>query len=59
MNACIAWAGSEAVVDEPEDEELVDEGPEAALEVDVLSPVAPPIVMSISAPAKFQFSGAP
>lgn len=40
----MACAGSEVVVDEPEDEELVDddEPDEAlALEVDVLSPVAP------------------
>jgi hypothetical protein len=44
-NACIAWAGSEGVVDELEDEELVeDEAGDAlalALEVEVLSPVAP------------------
>jgi hypothetical protein len=42
-NACIAWAGSEAVVDELEDEELVDDeaGDALALEVEVLSPVAP------------------
>ena len=42
-NACIAWAGSEAVVDEVEDEELVDDeaGDALALEVEVLSPVAP------------------
>jgi hypothetical protein len=37
MNACIAWAGSEAVVDELEDEP--DDA--LALEVEVLSPVAP------------------
>ncbi len=48
MNACIAWAGSEVVVDEledePDDEELVvdDELDDAlAPEVEVLSPVAP------------------
>jgi hypothetical protein len=42
-NACIAWAGSEAVVDELEDEELVDDeaGDALALEVEALSPVAP------------------
>jgi hypothetical protein len=42
-NACIAWVGSEAVVDELEDEELVDDeaGDALALEVEVLSPVAP------------------
>ena len=40
----MAWAGSEVAVDEPEDEELVDDDePDDALvlEVDVLSPVAP------------------
>lgn len=47
MNACMAWAGSEAVVDEledePEVEELVDDEPDdaLALEVEVVSPVAP------------------
>ena len=44
MNACMAWAGSEAVVDELEDEESVDDdAPDdaLALEVEVLSPVAP------------------
>lgn len=45
MKACMAWAGSEEVVDElePEDEELVDDEPDDALvpEVEVLSPVAP------------------
>ena len=43
-NACIAWAGSEALVDEFVDEELVDDDePDVALalEVEVLSPVAP------------------
>jgi hypothetical protein len=45
MNACMAWAGSEAVVvDELADEELVDDDESddaVALEVEVLSPVAP------------------
>ena len=43
MKACIAWAGSDAVVDELEDEELVDDESDdaLALEVGVLSPVAP------------------
>jgi hypothetical protein len=47
MNACIAWAGSEAVVDEledePEVEELLADEPDVALalEVEVVSPVAP------------------
>jgi hypothetical protein len=43
MNACIAWAGSEVVLDELDDEELVDDEADdaLALEVEVLSPVAP------------------
>jgi hypothetical protein len=43
MNACIAWAGSEVVLDELDDEELVDGEADdpLALEVEVLSPVAP------------------
>lgn len=43
-NACIAWAGSEEVVDELVEEELVDDDEpddELALEVEVVSPVAP------------------
>jgi hypothetical protein len=43
MNACIAWAGSEALGDVLEDEELVDDESDdaLALEVEMLSPVAP------------------
>jgi hypothetical protein len=43
MNACIAWAGSDPVVlvEEPEDEELLDEDPDVALALEVVSPVAP------------------
>jgi hypothetical protein len=43
-NACIAWAGSEEVADELVEEELVDDDEpddELALEVEVVSPVAP------------------
>ena len=43
MNACMAWAGSDAVVfvEEPEDEELLVEDPDVALALEVVSPVAP------------------
>jgi hypothetical protein len=43
MKACMAAEGSvlEVVVDEPDDEELVDEVPDVALALEVLAPVAP------------------